>query len=420
MAAKLEKAIYAGPESDPELDIETDLRQVAYLLAQQNPQFPAEWAHLPSVRKYLKARYGNQDGDSDSGPEILSRKEILAAYEKDLARHCAEAWARNSMNRIRAFDKMVPGGATRATPALVNKFLSRVLDRTSPATRNRTYTALSRFFKWCLIEGHVTATPCVGIKLLREADLEEIAYCTRDERARVLAAAQALGRPDWVAVPIAMYAGCRREEIFRLRWEDINFSTKRLTIRKSKNGRKRTTPMAKELVEILEKERQERGPVVPNILAETWQNQADRLVELIRDRLCRPENPDLTGHASEPIGKWRYLASEDDFAGIPARVKALETQLKKTKKHLQKHRLVAILLAGQTLCPAVAYDGGPWMPAERIGWNAWRHTFATLRAQAGVSLDKISSWMGNTFSVCKKHYTQFMPRDEHDEDIDKL
>lgn len=66
-----------------------------------------------------------------------------------------------------------------------------------------------------------------------------------------------------------------------------------------------------------------------------------------------------------------------------------------------------------------AHDGGVWMPAERIGWNAWRHTFATLRAQAGVTLDKIADWMGNTLTVCKKHYTQFMPRGAHEEDIDK-
>ena len=54
----------------------------------------------------------------------------------------------------------------------------------------------------------------------------------------------------------------------------------------------------------------------------------------------------------------------------------------------------------------------------RIGWNPFRHTFASLKAQAGVSLDKITAWMGNTPEVCRRHYAQFIPRDQRDADID--
>jgi len=55
-----------------------------------------------------------------------------------------------------------------------------------------------------------------------------------------------------------------------------------------------------------------------------------------------------------------------------------------------------------------------------IRWNAWRHTFGSLLAQDGVSIDKISAWMGNTPEVCRRHYAQFVPRDRHDDDIEKL
>ena len=56
----------------------------------------------------------------------------------------------------------------------------------------------------------------------------------------------------------------------------------------------------------------------------------------------------------------------------------------------------------------------------RIGWNPFRHTFGSLLAQGGVSLDKISAWMGNTPEVCRRHYAQFIPRDRRDGEIDKL
>lgn len=57
---------------------------------------------------------------------------------------------------------------------------------------------------------------------------------------------------------------------------------------------------------------------------------------------------------------------------------------------------------------------------ERIGWNAWRHTFASLLVQDGVELDAISAWMGNTPEVCRRHYAAFIPRDRRDARIDRL
>ncbi len=57
---------------------------------------------------------------------------------------------------------------------------------------------------------------------------------------------------------------------------------------------------------------------------------------------------------------------------------------------------------------------------KRIGWNSFRHTFGSLLAQSGVSIDKISSWMGNTPEVCRRHYAQFIPRGRRDNEIDKL
>jgi len=60
------------------------------------------------------------------------------------------------------------------------------------------------------------------------------------------------------------------------------------------------------------------------------------------------------------------------------------------------------------------------VPRERIRWNAFRHTFGSLLAQDRVSLDKISAWMGNSPEICRRHYAQFVPRDRHDEDIERL
>jgi len=48
--------------------------------------------------------------------------------------------------------------------------------------------------------------------------------------------------------------------------------------------------------------------------------------------------------------------------------------------------------------------------ADKIGWNIFRHTFASLLAQTGkVSIDQISALMGNTPEVCRRHYAHLIP-----------
>ncbi len=125
----------------------------------------------------------------------------------------------------------------------------------------------------------------------------------------------------------------------------------------------------------------------------------------------------------ESRGKRQFLMTESDISGDPKRretmLAAMGAKLKKLDRDSRMAYNLAVAMGGFELTWAAARDGGEWIPAERIGWNAFRHTFASLRVQAGVSLDKVSSWMGNSPDVCRKHYAQFMPRDTHDEDIDR-
>jgi len=60
----------------------------------------------------------------------------------------------------------------------------------------------------------------------------------------------------------------------------------------------------------------------------------------------------------------------------------------------------------------------PKVPRERIGWTPFRHTFASLLVQAGVSIFKVASWMGNSVEVCRRHYAAMRP--DHDPDIERL
>ena len=55
---------------------------------------------------------------------------------------------------------------------------------------------------------------------------------------------------------------------------------------------------------------------------------------------------------------------------------------------------------------------------EKFGWNAFRHTFASRHAQAGMSLDVIAAWLGDSPKVCKEHYARYVPANMRDTRID--
>ena len=55
---------------------------------------------------------------------------------------------------------------------------------------------------------------------------------------------------------------------------------------------------------------------------------------------------------------------------------------------------------------------------EKFNWNPFRHTFASRHAQAGLSLDIIAAWMGDSPKVCKEHYARYVPKNKRDTRID--
>lgn len=387
-------------------------------LAEDVPALTFKWREAPGVRRYMAARYGEEWDNGQEPVSTASPSELLELYQKHLELHCVRLWAVNSMTVIKNLDAFIPGGFLKTTKQHADNFLqSRIEAGLKPGTRNHYLNMCRKFFNWLIRRGSARENPFAGIRKMKDVDVKDIVYCIKQERERILKAARKC-RQDWLAVAIAFYAGCRRREVFRLQHEDVFPDNRRLVIRTSKTG-KRDTPIAKELLQLLEKSCQDRGPVVPPCENEEWSTQADKIVEALRAVLCRPDEPDSNGKASEPGIKRKYVKTEENLREAGKRAAKIAEELTNAKLSTEKRAELETRLECEKAVPEKAYDGLPWLPAERVGWNAWRHTFASLRVQAGVSLDKVSAWMGNSYAVCRKHYAQFMPRDEGDADIDK-
>ena len=105
-------------------------------------------------------------------------------------------------------------------------------ERVSVATTNRNLTLLRAIFNRALKHGRITESPMREMKLAKENNTR-VRFIEEAEEARLIEALPERFRP--LAI-VALHTGARRGELLGLRWNDIDFATDTITIRKSKSG----------------------------------------------------------------------------------------------------------------------------------------------------------------------------------------
>lgn len=372
-------------DKDAISDIESYVRNLTgQLSVKGRPEITTPWKGASGVERYITDRFGPEPLVG-SKPKPSSDKWIVD-YAMEIKGECSERWAEMSITRLRALDAE-SGGLATLSPENASRYLAEIASKRKTGTRNRFLATFSRFYKWAVRTGRTTINPFAGIKTLKEEQSLDIVYCTPEERAEIIAMAESTGWKDWLAVPIAFYSGMRREEVANLEWPDVRFTEGIIVVRKTKTKKGRTIPLNANLESLLSSRPiAERSGYVVKIASDI-----DRILRM--DNLVR---------VIQKAKQKKLLAKWDIIPPAPSRSK--DYAAKKKEFEAAKRKRGTVLKA--TL--------------NRIGWNPFRHTFGSLLAQAGVSLDKISSWMGNTPEVCRRHYAQFIPRDRRDNEIDKL
>ena len=184
-------------EREDRIFADVALRQIASALSRDEPDFPSEFAGKASVKRYVGDRFGQTAGDDPTA--------CLDDYEVNIRAECGKMWAAMSVSLLRRFDETTAGGILNTTPRQAADHLDSILEKNSIATRNRNLAVFSRFFKWAIRTGRTKTNPFARIKTLKEPDIEEIVYCSWDERDRIIAMAKASGQSDCLAVPFAFY-----------------------------------------------------------------------------------------------------------------------------------------------------------------------------------------------------------------------
>jgi integrase len=137
------------------------------------------------------------------------------------------------------------------TRAAVAETLTKITKDNGPVAANRARSALSRFFRWAIGEGICDNNPVVGTNKRQENGPRERSLSDAETAAVWLAA------PDkdyGHIVKLILLTGCRRREIGSLKWPEIDFAAKTITIPKerTKNKQEHIVPLSDAALAILE------------------------------------------------------------------------------------------------------------------------------------------------------------------------
>lgn len=134
----------------------------------------------------------------------------------------------------------------------IHAVLDALMDAGHPYMANRALATIRKFYNWCLERRLVSETPTAGIRkpgkeVARDRILDD------DELAAVWQATAALGQPFGPIYQLLILTGQRREEVARMRWEQLDLEAGLWTLPKEevKSDRLHVIPLADAAVEIL-------------------------------------------------------------------------------------------------------------------------------------------------------------------------
>ena len=161
-------------------------------------------------------------------------------------RRLNEAFGEKALSEITAEDiERCKNRLVREGTVKKGKQRSRPL---SVATVNRHLALLSGVFNKAIAWGKTKASnPVKEVKKFKENN-ERVRFLTEEEEKNLKAE---FSEEYWTLVEVALHTGMRRGEQLNLRWKDVNFHTRTITIPRSKSGELRHVRMNDRVLEIL-------------------------------------------------------------------------------------------------------------------------------------------------------------------------
>ena len=251
----------------------------------------------------------------------------------------------------------------------------------SEAYLTRVKVFLHMVFNYAVQNNLIVVNPTLGVKIPKTG-LNENRSLTKEEELRLLQAARDFKKPFMFIVVVALYTGCRKGELFALKWRHIDFENRTIKI---------DSQLIREYTPFIESETKTvYTPKTPKT------KNSKRLIHIIE-----PLAIEFMEYKNNQL-KWKeehgFIHSEDDFV-FASRI---NTALCNATFYRNYHTLLK--KAG----------------IEDANFHTLRHTFATRCLESNINLLSISKTLGHSSIKVTGDIYIHMTASHQKECLDKL
>ena len=182
---------------------------------------------------------------------------IIEVFREEIVARMKNSTRVNYENQLEWFDKHIGNLSVRQlTPSLIIQLRKQLQSEESRrgkrsfSTCNRYLAALSSCCSYAVEQQILPENPCRKVKKLTEPR-GRTRFLSDHERLRLLDACRANSPQLYLAVILSLSTGARRDEIWSLRWENVDLAEGYLTFRQTKNGDIRSVPVIGQALDLL-------------------------------------------------------------------------------------------------------------------------------------------------------------------------
>ncbi len=178
------------------------------------------------------------------------KERTLAEADRVLRMEFVQLWRARDIRQINKQHVVQVINAIVARPQRDAK--GQIIKDESPSAANHAFGHIRAFFNWCVGQGKIDVSPCVGLRSPAPKKKRD-RVLTDDELAAVWHAASQMGHPYGIIIQLLLVTVQRRSEVVGLRWDMIDWGEKvwRVPAEENKSGRTYLVPLTDLAIEIL-------------------------------------------------------------------------------------------------------------------------------------------------------------------------
>jgi integrase len=182
----------------------------------------------------------------------LAQNRSAGEISRLLRREVGKPWAGRSIHEIGKRD--------------VVEVISAIEQRGAPVAANKTLKSLKTFLRWCVGRAVLDQSPAEGVPMpAKEVARDRV--LNDQELSQVILAARQMDGPYGGIVEMLALTGQRREEVARLKWDELDLVKRVWTLPKSrtKNAKEHLVHLSEQAITVL-KRADKKGPFVFSVL----------------------------------------------------------------------------------------------------------------------------------------------------------